>query len=42
MCPRTSRALDGCAISYLAIRGHINWLDALRTNSLVVHDLYEG
>jgi hypothetical protein len=28
--PHVAPQLDGCVISYLAVRGHIQWLDALR------------
>ncbi len=39
-----ARSLDGCAISYLAIRGHINWLDALRDIpwSFMIYEGHEG
>jgi hypothetical protein len=36
--------LDGCVISYLAIRGHINWLDALREIpwAFMIYEGHEG
>lgn len=39
-----ARSLDGCAISYLAIRGHINWLHALRDIpwSFMIYEGHEG
>jgi len=39
-----ARSLDGCAISYLAIRGHINWLDSLRDIpwSFMIYEGHEG
>ena len=39
-----ARSLDGCAISYLAIRGHINWLNALRNIpwSFMIYEGHEG
>ena len=39
-----ARSLDGCAISYLAIRGHVNWLDALRDIpwSFMIYEGHEG
>jgi len=33
--------LNGCVVSYLAVRGHINWLDALKTIPWAVM-IYEG
>jgi hypothetical protein len=37
-------ALDGCVISYLAVRGHIGWLDALARVpwSFVMYEGHEG
>lgn len=39
-----ARFLDGCAISYLAIRGHVNWLDALKDVpwSFMIYEGHEG
>jgi hypothetical protein len=36
--------LDGCVISYLAIRGHINWLDALKEIpwAFMIYEGHEG
>ena len=36
--------LEGCVISYLAVRGHIGWLDALARIpwSFVVYEGHEG
>jgi hypothetical protein len=36
--------LDGCAISYLAIRGHIDWLDALAEIpwAFMIYEGHEG
>ncbi len=36
--------LDGCVISYLAIRGHLNWLDELRDIpwSFLIYEGHEG
>jgi hypothetical protein len=36
--------LEGCVISYLAIRGHINWLDALKEIpwSFMIYEGHEG
>ncbi|HEY6247770.1 MAG TPA: hypothetical protein VIX17_27815 [Pyrinomonadaceae bacterium] len=38
------QSLDGCAISYLAIRGHIDWLDSLKTIpwSFMIYEGHEG
>jgi hypothetical protein len=37
-------SLDGCVISYLAVRGHLNWLDALRDIpwSFMIYEGHEG
>jgi len=42
--PFAKPMLDGCAISYLAIRGHIGWLDALKRIpwSFLVYEGHEG
>ena len=39
---RTS--LDGCVISYLAVRGHLDWLDALKQIpwSFLIYEGHEG
>ena len=36
--------LNGCVISYLAIRGHINWLDALKETpwAFMIYEGHEG
>jgi len=36
--------LNGCVISYLAVRGHINWLDALREIpwAFMIYEGHEG
>lgn len=36
--------LNGCVISYLAVRGHINWLDALATIpwAFIIYEGHEG
>ena len=42
--PHLKPHLDGCAISYLAIRGHINWLDALEEIpwTFMIYEGHEG
>jgi hypothetical protein len=37
-------SLDGCVISYLAVRGHLNWLDALQQIpwSFMIYEGHEG
>lgn len=37
-------ALDGCAISYLAVRGHLDWLDSLKQIpwSFMIYEGHEG
>lgn len=37
-------SLDGCAVSYLAIRGHLNWLEELRQIpwSFMIYEGHEG
>ncbi len=37
-------SLDGCVISYLAVRGHLNWLDALKQIpwSFMIYEGHEG
>jgi hypothetical protein len=39
-----ARSLAGCAISYLAIRGHVNWLEGLRDIpwSFMIYEGHEG
>lgn len=42
--PHATAALAGCAISYLAVRGHIGWLDALQQIpwSFMIYEGHEG
>jgi hypothetical protein len=37
-------SLDGCVVSYLAVRGHLGWLDALKTIpwSFMIYEGHEG
>ena len=37
-------SLDGCVISYLAVRGHLNWLDSLQQIpwSFIIYEGHEG
>jgi hypothetical protein len=37
-------SLDGCVISYLAVRGHLDWLDALKQIpwSFLIYEGHEG
>ncbi len=39
-----ARSLEGCAVSYLAIRGHLNWLHALKDLpwSFLIYEGHEG
>ena len=39
-----ARSLEGCVISYLAVRGHLNWLDALGEIpwSFMIYEGHEG
>lgn len=38
------RSLDGCVVSYLAVRGHLNWLDDLKQLpwSFLIYEGHEG
>lgn len=38
------RSLEGCVVSYLAVRGHLNWLDALKELpwSFMIYEGHEG
>lgn len=42
--PHIAAFLDGCAISYLAIRGHLNWLEDLKQIpwSFMIYEGHEG
>jgi hypothetical protein len=42
--PHVARSIEGCVISYLAIRGHINWLSSLRHIpwSFLIYEGHEG
>ena len=44
LAPQLKPHLDGCAISYLAIRGHIDWLDALAEIpwAFMIYEGHEG
>jgi hypothetical protein len=39
-----ARSLEGCVVSYLAVRGHLNWLDALKELpwSFMIYEGHEG
>lgn len=44
LAPHLKRHLNGCVISYLAVRGHINWLDALKEIpwGFMIYEGHEG